>query len=266
MRPAADVDEVRVALHLPELRPTEHRRRPRRVRGRDHDVVALPEQLRQLLHRPERRDLRGAVHRLWIDGDDAHPERGGPPRDLAADRAEADDTQRRVGEVAVGAIHVAHESRSRCEVDPRRLPADRRPFAGRRLQDVDVQVAGEAEDVAHHLVGDDVGEQAAHVGQRARVGREFGEQVVLEAGRRRLHPPQPRRDREQPRRDLAEERISVGHVAEGVLFVAGVHHRHRSGDDRDSVEAFGVDGWVNDEFHQLVRVEASPCSAGTTPC
>jgi len=29
------------------------------------------------------------------------------------------------------------------------------------------------------LVGDDVGEQAAHVGQHVRVGDEFGEQVVF---------------------------------------------------------------------------------------
>ncbi len=101
-----------------------------------------------------------------------------------------------------------------------------------------MQVTSEADDVAHHLVGDDVREQAAHVGEHARVGREFGEEIMFEAGRRRLHPPQPWRGGEHPRGDLAEERVGVGHVAESVRLVAGVHHRHRTGGGRDPVEAF----------------------------
>jgi hypothetical protein len=61
--PAADVDEVRVALHLPELRPAEHPRQLWRVRRRDHDVVILSHQLRQPLNAPECRNLRGSVDR-----------------------------------------------------------------------------------------------------------------------------------------------------------------------------------------------------------
>ncbi len=76
-RAAADVDEVGVALHLPELRPAEHRRRLRRVRRRDDDVIAFAQQSRQLLNGPERRDLRRSIHRLRIDGDYANPERRG---------------------------------------------------------------------------------------------------------------------------------------------------------------------------------------------
>ena len=58
----------------------------------------------------------------------------------------------------------------------------------RLLEDVAVEVAGEAEDVAEHLIGDDVGEEAAHVGQHARMGGQFGEEVMFEADGRRLHP------------------------------------------------------------------------------
>ena len=96
----------------------------------------------------------------------------------------------------MGTVDGVDGTRPRGEADPRRLPADRGPPARRRLQDVDVQIAGEADDVAHHLVGNDVGEQAAHVGQHARVGDEFGEEIVFEARSRRLHPAQPRRRRE----------------------------------------------------------------------
>lgn len=114
-----------VAPHLPELRPPGHPRRLRRMRGRDHDVVTLPQQLRQLLHRPEPRDLRRTVRRPRVHGDDAHPERARPPRDLPAGRAEADDAARRVGEVAGGAIEVVDGTRPRREADQGGFPAGR---------------------------------------------------------------------------------------------------------------------------------------------
>ena len=88
-----------------------------------------------------------------------------------------------------------------------------------------MQVAGEADDVAHHLVGDHVGEQPAHVGQRAGMLDQLGEDVMLQAGGRRLHPAQPAGGGQQRRRDLAEEGVGVGHGGERLGLVRGVDHR-----------------------------------------
>ena len=54
------------ALHLPELGPAEHALRLRRVRCRDHDIVALPQHFRQIVHGLECFHLRGLVHGLRV--------------------------------------------------------------------------------------------------------------------------------------------------------------------------------------------------------
>ena len=122
----------------------------------------------------------------------------------------------------------------------------------RLLKDVAVQVAGEAEDVADHLIGDHVGEEAAHVGQHARMGDQFGEEVVFEADGRRLHPAQAAGGGQQRRRDLAEEGVGVRHVGQGLRLGRGVDHDHGTGRLRDAGQAFRLDGRVDDEFHGTV--------------
>ena len=102
------------------------------------------------------------------------------------------------------------------------LAADRPPLATNLLDDIKMQIAGETDDVPHHLIGDHIGEEAAHVGQHAGMGHEFGKDVVFEADRRRLHPAQPRRGGQQRRRDLAEVGVGVRHLTQGLRFVSGV--------------------------------------------
>ena len=46
-----------------------------------------------------------------------------------------------------------------------------------------MQVTRETNDVAHHLIGDHVGKQAAHVSQHTRVLFQFRKDVVLKADR-----------------------------------------------------------------------------------
>ncbi|HEV3024144.1 MAG TPA: hypothetical protein VGX76_16825, partial [Pirellulales bacterium] len=48
------------------------------------------------------------------------------------------------------------------------------------------------------------------------------EQMVLEAGRRRLNPRQLRCRRQKRRSDLPEESIGVGDFARGFIFVSAV--------------------------------------------
>ena len=54
-----------------------------------------------------------------------------------------------------------------------------------------VEVAGEAQHVAEHVVRNDVGIQPPHVGELAGVLDERGEDVMLQAGGGRLDPAQP---------------------------------------------------------------------------
>ena len=100
--------------------------------------------------------------------------------------------------------------------------------------------------VSHDLIRDHVGEQAAHVRQGAGVGDQFGEEVVLEARRRRLHPAEARRAREEVRRDLAEEAVGVAHVVRGRDAVLDAH---RPGGPDDGGEALGIDRGVDDQVH-----------------
>ena len=59
-----------------------------------------------------------------------------------------------------------------------RLPAPRDLAPG-----IPVEVAGEAEDEAHHVIGDHVREEPPHVGEDGRVGDQLREEIVLEARR-----------------------------------------------------------------------------------
>ena len=63
-----------------------------------------------------------------------------------------------------------------------------RPAVFGLLPDVAVKVSSETQDEPHHVVGDDIREQPPHVGQRAGVLDQFGEYIVLQAGRGGLDP------------------------------------------------------------------------------
>ena len=153
----------------------------------------------------------------------------------------------------MGPVDGVHLTRTGREAHPRRLPADRGPFPFELLADVDVQVAGEAEDVTHHLVGDHVREQPAHVGQHARVLDQFREQVVFQAGRERLHPPQPAGRGQNPRADLPQEGIGIGRPPNGLSLVGGVDKGGRGCRCPESRKPVGINRRVDDDFHRPPR-------------
>ncbi len=90
------------------------------------------------------------------------------------------------------------------------------------LTDVGMQVAGEAQDVTHDLIGNHVAEQAPHVGQGARVGNQLGEDVVLQADGEGLDPSEPVRAGEHQGSELAENGIRTGHDLQGGLLIGRV--------------------------------------------
>ena len=81
-----------------------------------------------------------------------------------------------------------HPARTRCETLSLGLAADRFPASSRLVANVKVQVSREAQDVAVHLIRNNVGEQAPHVRQYARVRDQCRKKVVLETGGGRLDP------------------------------------------------------------------------------
>ena len=117
------------------------------------------------------------------------------------------------------------------------------------LADVRVQVAGETEDIAHHLVGDHVTEKATRVGEDAGVFDELGKHVVLEAGRERLHPRQAIRPRQHGGGDLADERVRSGHGGLGLDRTGGVDPLGTGGGRLQCREPLGLDGGINHELH-----------------
>ena len=190
------------------------------------------------------------ARRVAIDGADGHAEGQGPPRDLGADGAEADDPEGRRGEVDGRAVHRVDHARAGREADPCRLAADRLVAVLDLAADVGVQVAGEAEDVAQHLVGDDVAEQPAHVGQRAGVRDQGGEEVVFQAGRERLHPAQAVGAGECFGRDLAEEGVGPRHGVDRRCGVGRVDPFGRGRFGLEHGQALGLDRRVDDELHR----------------
>ena len=111
-----------------------------------------------------------------------------------------------------------------------------------------MELAGEAEDVAEDVVGDDVREEAAHVGERAGMVDQLGEDVVLEARRRRLHPAEPAGGAEQRGRQLAEEGVGVGDGLQGLGVVAGVDDGHEPAAS-DASQPLVLDGGMDDQLH-----------------
>ena len=85
------------------------------------------------------------------------------------------------------------------------LAAGRFPASSRLVANVRVQVSREAQDVAVHVIRNDVGEQAPHVRQYARVLDQCRKKVVLETGGGGLDPFEIAGRSEQLGGELAEE-------------------------------------------------------------
>ena len=131
------------------------------------------------------------------------------------------------------------------------------------LADVRVQVAGEAEHVAHHLVGDHVAEESPHVGQDARVRLQRGEHVMFEAGRERLHPSQAVGGREHRGRDLADDGIGAGHGGDRLGVVGRVDPLGPGCRRLEGAEPLGLDGRMDHQLHGRASVDRPSAAAGS---
>ena len=117
-----------------------------------------------------------------------------------------------------------------------------------------VKIPGEAENEAEDVVGNDVGEDAAHIGQGRGVLHQGGEEIVLHAGTGRLNPVQPGFRSQQPGRHLAEEGIGVHHGRGGGGLVGRVHHGAsvtRGVHDRG--EAVSIHGGMDHQLEDSLR-------------
>ena len=153
------------------------------------------------------------------------------------------------------AINFADVGGAGGEVGASLFSTDRLPMAGALLVAVEVQVSREGEDEAHHMIGNHVRVQAAHIAQAAGMFDERVEHVVLEAGRRGLHPAQLFGAREERRRDLAEKRVGVGDFFERLGLVAGVDHAHGARGLANELESPIVHGRKEDKFHGDLRID-----------
>jgi hypothetical protein len=150
----------------------------------------------------------------------------------------------------MGQIDGVHHARPGREVHAGRFAAGGVPTPGRLPTNIKVQVAGEAEQIAQHLVGDDVGENSPHVGQQARMVDQRGKHVMLEAGRRRLHPAEPAGGRQQRRRQLAEEGVGIDDFTLCQGRIDHVGDLHWAGRRHDLFEPLLLNSRVNDELHK----------------
>jgi len=112
---------------------------------------------------------------------------------------------------------------------------------------VRVQVAGEAEDVAQNLIGDDIAEEPSKIAQDARCSTSSGKHVVFQTGRERLDPAQSVGAREQVGRNLANERVGARHGGLGGRHVVGVDPLGRARGRAKGRETVELDGRMNDD-------------------
>ena len=185
---SSDVDEISVPFHLLKLRSAKHLDGSRRVRGGDDDEIALSQQIRQTLAGPQGFDSRrrfgspGSTATMRIPK--ARPRRATSSPMLPKPTTPSVASLRR------------RWARSMALTSPGPWVKETRAFSPplgahwprRLLKNVAMQIAGETEDVTEDVIGDDVGEEAAHVRQHAGMRDQFGKKIMLQTGRRRLHP------------------------------------------------------------------------------
>ena len=162
-----------------------------RMRGGDHDEIAGGEQGWQVDHSGDRFDSRGHAppardsdrpHATFIPNATAR-------RAISAPIAPKPTIPiRQSGKNRVARSMALTTPGPAAKLTRVGLPAAGRPAPVALVTDVHVQITGEAQDVAHHLVGDHVAEKAPGVRQGARVFDKSREHVMLQARRERLDP------------------------------------------------------------------------------
>ena len=206
---AADVDQIRGGLHLAKLLGAEQFFSLGSVRGSDDDEIADGQEVGQAVDVPDVIDDAGHFAGEGIDGVDGHAERGGAVTDFRADGAGAHDAEGTVGEMQMTAVDFANLSGSGDKIGFAGHSADGLPFCFILLADVAVQIAGETENKAEHMIGDDIVKQSAHIGELAGMLDQFGEDIMFEAGGGGLDPLEVFRSSQEFGGDLAEEGVGI---------------------------------------------------------
>ncbi len=219
---AADVDQVCGRFHLAKLSGAEQFFGLGCVRGSDDDKITDGQEVGQAVDVPDVIDDAGHFAGEGIDGVNSHAERGGAVTDFCADGAGAHDTEGTVGKMQMAAIDFADLSGSGDKIGFAGDSADRLPFCFILLADVAMQIAGEAENEAEHMVGDDIVEQAAHVGELAGMFDQFGEDIMFKAGGGGLDPLEVFRSSQEFGSDLAEEGVGIFDFAQCLREVTGI--------------------------------------------
>jgi hypothetical protein len=112
-----------------------------------------------------------------------------------------------------------------------------------------MQVPGEAEDVAHHLVGDHVAEETSHVGHDARMVDQGREHVMLQADRERLDPSKAVGLFEDLGRDLPEKSIRARDRGDGLLDGRSIDPARPWSSPLQGGKAVVFDGRMDHDFH-----------------
>ncbi len=245
---AADVDQVAGVLHQLELGRAEQFFCLGSMRRCDDDEVADGEQVFESIEVPDFIDGAGNFTDEGIDGTDPHAEGGCAVADFGTNRAGTDHTQGAVRKVHVAAVDFADLSRSGDEVRFSGGTADGLPDRMGLLANVTMQVAGEAEHEAEHMVGDDIVEQATHVCELAGVVGQFGKNVVFQAGSGGLHPFQFFSRGQQFGSDLTEEGVGVSDFGERCIQILSVDDFELVRNALEAGESSGVDGGIDEKF------------------
>ena len=253
---ASDVDQKGGPLHLPELGPPEHLDRFRRMRRGNHDEIALHQQVCQPFRLPERLHARRTFLSLGVDRQHPHPEGQASAGHLRSDAAQTDHAQSGVRKVDVGPVGGSDVSQAAHEVgDFPTGVSHHLPGGFRLIADVVVEIPGEAEDESEDVLGNDVREDAPHVGQDRGMLHQGGEEIVFHAGTGRLYPVQPGFRCQQLWRHLAEEGVGV-HQGRGCgVLVGRAHHGAAvTGSFHDRGKAMSIHGGIDHQLEDSLRV------------
>ncbi len=184
---ATDVDEVAAGTHAGEGIGSEEFFGEWGVRGSDDDEVALCQERGEMIERLDFADVLDGA-RGGVDAEDMHPEGAGAAADFLSDGSDSDDAKSAIGKVQMGSIDGADLAWPDSKIGVGWAPADGNPPTGALLVAVQVQVPGEGQHVAQHVIGDHIRKDSPHVCQLAGMLDQGGEQGVFQAGRGGLHP------------------------------------------------------------------------------
>ncbi len=123
-----------------------------------------------------------------------------------------------------------------------------------------MQILGEAKNEAEDVIGDDIAEYAAHVGDYHRRFDQLREEVFFHAGGGGLCPAQFCSGFEHGRRQGAEESVGIRNFGPRLAFILSLNDRHRRRGLAHFEKAVVGNSGINEQFH-LVFSPISPIAS-----